>query len=70
MITRNPLSVPCLTTKYWATFPDRSGAVLARMFTFLRQHESGPLPSVDGLTLDQLIEREELNVKQCLAAHA
>ena len=70
MITRNPLSVPCLTTKYWATFPDRSGAVLARMFTFLRQHESGPLPSVDGLTRDQLIEREELNVKQCLAAHA
>lgn len=30
MITRNPLEVPCLTEKYWATFPDRNGKYLAR----------------------------------------
>ena len=29
MITRNPLQVPCLTDKYWVTFPDRNGRYLA-----------------------------------------
>lgn len=29
-ITRNPLKIPCLTDKYWATFPERSGLLLAR----------------------------------------
>ncbi|MGH9659427.1 MAG: sugar phosphate isomerase/epimerase family protein, partial [Bryobacteraceae bacterium] len=25
MITRDPLKIPCLTDKFWATFPDRGG---------------------------------------------
>src|SRR6202007_353381 len=30
MITRDPLKVPCLTDKYWVTFPERNGRYLAR----------------------------------------
>ena len=30
MITRDPLEVPCLTDKYWATFDEVNGAALAR----------------------------------------
>ncbi len=30
MITRDPLRVPCLAQKYWATFPDLPGRHLAR----------------------------------------
>ena len=50
MITRNPLEVPCLTDKYWATFPDRNGRYLADTLRLVRdatgrlQH----LPHVDG----------------------
>jgi len=25
MSTRDPLRIPCLTDKYWVTFPDRNG---------------------------------------------
>ncbi len=30
MITRDPLDIPCLTDRYWSTFPDLSGRHLAR----------------------------------------
>ena len=30
MITRDPLKVPVLTDKYWATWPDRRGKYLPR----------------------------------------
>jgi 3-oxoisoapionate decarboxylase len=50
MITRDPLKVPCLTDKYWVTFPGRSGVYLARTLRLVRDHESSrPLPTVSGL---------------------
>ena len=67
MITRNPLRVPCLTTKYWATFPDRSGYVMARTLAMVRQSGGKPLPRVDGLASDALARLEEENVRKCLA---
>jgi len=30
MITRDPLQVPCVTSRYWETFPDLPGRHLAR----------------------------------------
>jgi hypothetical protein len=33
MITRDPLEVPCLTDKYWATFDDVNGICLARLLS-------------------------------------
>ena len=38
MITRDPLKVPCLTERYWATFPDLPGRHLARTLSLVRDH--------------------------------
>jgi len=68
MITRNPLHVPCLTDKYWATFPDRNGKYLADTLRMVRdaaqrlQH----LPRIDGESAAGLLQLEEDNVQQCL----
>jgi sugar phosphate isomerase/epimerase len=54
MITRDPLVVPCVTDKYWATFGDVPGIVLSRALARVRQHKPRvPLPRISGLTLDQ-----------------
>jgi 3-oxoisoapionate decarboxylase len=66
MITRNPLVVPCLTDKYWATFPDRKGIHLARTLRLVRDRKQ-KLPTLDGLDRDAQLKVEEDNVKRCLA---
>ena len=51
MITRDPLIVPCLTDKFWATFTDVNGVVLAHALTRMRAHRpKAPLPSIAGLS--------------------
>ncbi len=51
MITRDPLQIPCLTAKYWATFPDRPGIYLARALSMVRANKPRqPLPRITGLT--------------------
>jgi len=35
-VVRDPLEVPCLTDKYWATFENRSGKYLARALSIAR----------------------------------
>ncbi|HEV2492857.1 MAG TPA: TIM barrel protein [Terriglobia bacterium] len=68
MITRDPLRVPCLTDKYWASFPDRGGLYLARTLRLVREHRSSkPLTKVSGLSRDSRQKLEEENVRQCLA---
>ncbi len=68
MITRNPLQVPCLTDRYWTTFPDRNGRFLADTLRLVRgaagrlQH----LPHVDQESEAGLMQLEEENVKQSL----
>lgn len=67
MITRNPLKVPCLTDRYWATFPDRNGDRLARTLRLVREHPSRqPLAKPDSLDPAARVEAEESNVKKCL----
>jgi sugar phosphate isomerase/epimerase len=67
-ITRDPLEVPCLTEKYWATFPDVPGADLARTLRTVRAHEyRGPLPKISGLPMEEQVKREERNVRRSLA---
>jgi sugar phosphate isomerase/epimerase len=65
MMTRNPLKVPCLTTKYWATFPDRSGYSLVVTLQNARSNKK-PLPRVDGLDPTARQKLEEENVRKCL----
>ena len=38
-ITRNPLHIPCLTDKYWATFPAPDGLLLARSLRRVRANK-------------------------------
>jgi 3-oxoisoapionate decarboxylase len=67
MITRNPLVVPCLTDKYWVTFPDRNGLYLARTLKLVeRERRPQPLPRITQLTRDQQLRMEEQNVIACL----
>jgi sugar phosphate isomerase/epimerase len=65
MITRNPLEVPCLTDKYWATFPERGGRYLARTLRLVEDN-ARPLPRLDHLDKAAQLRLEEDNVKQCL----
>ena len=68
MITRDPLKIPCLSERYWATFRDRSGECLARALSLVRAHKHGqPLPRPDALDPAGRLRLEEDNVRQCLA---
>jgi 3-oxoisoapionate decarboxylase len=67
MITRNPLEVPCLTDKYWVTFPSRNGKYLARTLRMVDANARKQiLPRIDQLDKPAQKRLEEENVKQCL----
>jgi len=68
MITRNPLQVPCLTDKYWVTFPERNGRYLADTLRMVRRATARlqHLPTVDHESRAGLLQLEEENIKQCL----
>jgi 3-oxoisoapionate decarboxylase len=68
MITRNPLKIPCLTEKYWVTFPDRNGKFLARTLSMVHAHPPRfPLPEPESMDASTHRKLEEDNVKKCLA---
>jgi sugar phosphate isomerase/epimerase len=68
MMTRDPLKVPCLTEKYWATFADLPGWNLARTLAMVRDHAAkDPLPRVASLSRDERLRVEDDNVKTSLA---
>ena len=59
MILRDPLEVPCLTDRYWATFPDVNGRDLARALSRIRARRTrAPLPRISGLTPEQRLALE------------
>jgi sugar phosphate isomerase/epimerase len=67
MATRNPLVVPCLTDKYWATLPDFPAPQLARTLGLVRDRKEGrPLPRTDGLAQEPLLDLEDRNARACL----
>jgi sugar phosphate isomerase/epimerase len=65
-ITRDPLEVPCLSERFWVTFPEVPGSDLARTLRTVRAGAAGPLPRVSPLSLDEQAEVELANVKHCL----
>jgi 3-oxoisoapionate decarboxylase len=67
MITRDPLKIPCLTDKYWATFADVPGRDLARTLALVRRCAAKALPRTSHLPREQQIAAEEENVRKCLA---
>jgi sugar phosphate isomerase/epimerase len=66
-ITRDPLQVPCLTEKYWATMADVPGRDLARTLRIVKARAADRLPRVSHLPLAEQARVEEENVKRCLA---
>lgn len=67
MITRNPLDVPCLGDRYWATFPDLPARTLARALSYVRGHPAArPLPRVARLGPDERLRVEDENIRACL----
>jgi sugar phosphate isomerase/epimerase len=68
MITRDPLDVPCLSDRYWATFPELPGRHLARALSYVRAHPPArPLPRVSRLAADERLRAEDENIRDCLA---
>jgi hypothetical protein len=67
MITRDPLTVPCLDDSYWATFPERSGLYLARTLRFMQKHQPfGALDTLSQVPRIQQAQVENQNVAACL----
>jgi 3-oxoisoapionate decarboxylase len=68
MITRDPLHVPCLTGKYWATFVDVPGIALARTLTSVRACQpAAPLPRVSHLSAQERYALELEHVERSIA---
>lgn len=66
MITRDPLEIPCLTDRYWATLCDVPGRDLARALSRARRRVGVELPRVSDRPLPDRLELEESNVLACL----
>jgi 3-oxoisoapionate decarboxylase len=66
MITRDPLKVPCLTPKYWATLESVPGRRLAEMLALVRAKADKKLPRISELSKEDQVKREDDNVRQCL----
>lgn len=68
MITRDPLKVPCLSDRYWATFPELPARALARSLALVRAHPPGkPLPRISPLAPADRLRAEDENIRRCLA---
>jgi 3-oxoisoapionate decarboxylase len=68
LITRDPLVVPVLTERYWATLPDVPAADLARTLSLVKARgPAGPLPRVSDLPPAQQVQTETRNIEQSLA---
>jgi sugar phosphate isomerase/epimerase len=65
MITRDPLSIPCLEEKYWATLGRVPGRDLARTLRLVKkQARAQPLPRITGLKLEDQLAAEDRNVRE------
>jgi sugar phosphate isomerase/epimerase len=65
MITRDPLRIPCLGDKYWATLRDVPGPDLAGTLARVRQAPKRPLPEISSRGADDRLAFEEQNVRKC-----
>ena len=63
LITRDPLEVPVLEDKYWATFPDLPASDLAKMLKMVRDGAADNLTTISRMTLDQQLAHEDANVR-------
>jgi sugar phosphate isomerase/epimerase len=62
MITRDPLKIPCLTDRYWASLPNRGGRDLARTLQLVEKRSGADLPRVSHLSDEERARVERQNV--------
>ena len=68
MMTRDPLKIPCLTEKYWATFANLPGRDLADTLRLVRAHAAKEsLPRISGLGREEKLQKEDENVRRSLS---
>lgn len=67
MITRDPLSIPCLKESYWPTLEDLPGRQLARTLSWVRNHPPArPLSRVSALSPDAQLSLEDQNIRSSI----
>jgi len=67
MMTRDPLKIPYLKPKYWATLENIAGRRLAEMIALVRAKAvTKPLPRISELSKEDQLKREDDQVRQCL----
>ncbi len=67
VIARDPLKVPLLTPKYWATMPGAPATDLVRTLRTVKAKASRePLPKIDSLPLEQRVRCEQQMVEDSL----
>jgi 3-oxoisoapionate decarboxylase len=67
MITRDPLRVPCLAPKYWATLGDVPARELAEMLALVRRHKHPQLlPTITPLPHAEQLRVEADHIARCL----
>ncbi len=62
LITRDALTVPCLTDRFYTTMPTAQARDLARTMKFVNAHPSTNLQQVSSLPLEKQLELEDANV--------
>jgi sugar phosphate isomerase/epimerase len=68
MITRDPLKIPCLTKKYFATMPALSAGELAAALSRVRRQTSKKaLPRTSGLSTARQLQLEDEQVRKSFA---
>src|SRR5258708_598273 len=68
MITRDPLKIPCLTKKYFATMPSLPARELAASLALVRRHApKKPLPRTSGLITAAQLALEDEHVRKSFA---
>jgi sugar phosphate isomerase/epimerase len=67
MITRDPLKIPCLAGKYWATLRDMPTEQAVKMMELVRANAGPkPLPRVSEMSKDEQVRLEDENVRRSL----
>jgi hypothetical protein len=67
-LTRDPLRIPCLTEKYWASFPERNGKFLARTLSLVRANKPRkPVPRPTQMAQEERLQLEQDNVAKSVA---
>ena len=68
MITRDPLKVPYLDDKYWASYEKRDTAKIEKFKTsVLSKAWTKPLPKISGMSSQRMLAVEDDNIRRCVA---